>query len=463
MTQIFRKFAKNIILFIKSDNPPKVFFKYYLVIVLAGAILLKLPFATNNSITFLDALFTATSAVSVTGLIVVNTAEVFSLAGQIIILILIVCGGLGLMAIKGALYMFLRLKINTKDRKLIMNEQQHQSTSGMAKLVKQIIIIAFIVQFTGAIALGMNFYLSYDYSLVKSIWNGIFHSVSAVNNAGFDIFGNSLYSFQHDYIIQTIFIILIIFGGIGFPVIIEVSLYIKNKFSNNPRTFCVSLFTKITVSFYFAILLIGFLFIFIIEYNNGLNNPDFNILDKIYIALFQSVTTRNAGFATTDLSTFSAATILVMTTMMFIGAAPSSTGGGIRTTTFAVVLIDIYNKLKGKNNVEAYKRQIPNKIVQKAYLTTVLGTIIIIMATVLILVFNRDLATVDTLFEVTSAFGTTGLSTGITETLTSLSRLVIIAVMFTGQIGISTMLGVFITEKKDVKGYKYGEEQVLVG
>ncbi len=463
MKNIFTKIAKAVMNFIKSDHPPKVFFKYYIVIVFIGSLLLKLPFATTTSISTINSVFTSTSAVSVTGLAVLNTSQVFTLFGQIVILTLIICGGLGLMAIKASLYIFLRLKLNTKDRMLIMNEQQHLSTSGMAKLVKRIVIITFLVQTVGAILLGLRLSSAYDLSFSESLWKGLFHSISAVNNAGFDIFGNSLLSFQHDYIIQSIFILLIIFGGIGFPVIIEISMFFKNKLLKSRKLFKISLFTKITVTYYFAILLIGFLFILLVEFNTGLNQPGFTFMDKVFMALFQSVTTRNAGFATADLSSFSSATILVMTAMMFIGAAPSSTGGGIRTTTLAVVLIDIYNKAKGKRDVEVFKRRISDSIVRKAYLTTTLGVIIVFVSTILILTFNSSLTTVDTMFEVTSAFGTTGLSTGITTSLNFLGKIVIIFVMFTGQIGISTMLGVFLVNRHKVKSYKYGEEQVMVG
>ncbi len=455
---------KSIKNFIKSESMPKVFFKYYLVIVLLGSILLRLPISLNSDaeVTFFDTLFTATSAVSVTGLAVTSTVDSFSLFGQIIIMILIICGGMGIMAIKASIYLLFRLKLDSKDRRLLMNEQQHDKNIGMTKLVRQILYITFLITTLGFIMLSLRLYFYYDMSLSQSLWYGLFHSVSAINNAGFDLFGNSLINYTDDYYIQLVFMGLIIFGGIGFPVIIECTRYLKHKIKRKKQLFRVSLFTKLTVSMYFSILIFGFLFIFFVEYNNGLAYNDNSFMDKVFLALFQSVTTRNAGFATTELSRFSSATIVVMTIMMFIGAAPSSTGGGIRTTTFAVIAVYVYNKAINREQVVAFKRHLPNETVTKAFLTFSLGIMILFVGTIIILIFD-PLPASDVLFEVASAFGTTGLSTGITASLTRVSQFILIIIMFTGQIGITTMLGVFISDEHKAKVYKYAEENVLIG
>ncbi len=450
--------------FIKSNSMPKVFFKYYFIVVVIGSFLLRLPVSLNSGadVTLFDTLFTATSAVSVTGLAVVSTIDTFSLFGQIVIMILIICGGMGIMAIKASIYLLFRLKLDSKDRRLLMSEQQHDKNIGMAKLVKQILSITIIITSIGFIMLSSRFYFYYDMNINDSIWYGLFHSISAINNAGFDLFGNSLIDFSNDYFVQSIFIFLIIFGGIGFPIIVELSRFITHKIKRSRNLFRVSLFSKLTLSTYFIILLIGFLFIFFVEYNNGLAYNDNTFTDKVFLALFQSVTTRNAGFATTDLSRFSSSTLFMMTIMMFIGAAPSSTGGGIRTTTFAVIAVYVYNKAINREQIVTFKRRLPQKTITSAFLTFTLGIMILFVGTIIILVFD-NLPASDVMFEVASAFGTTGLSTGITANLTRISQFVLIVIMFTGQIGITTMLGVWTSDDRKKEHVQYAEENVLVG
>ncbi len=455
---------KAFINFIKSDSLPKMFFKYYLSIIVLGGLILWLPFSLNSgvNISFIDSVFAATSAVSVTGLATVNTLETFSTFGHFIIMVLIICGGMGVMVIKASIYLLFRLKIDKRDRQMIMSEQQQFSMSGMAKLVKQIVIITVIITFIGWLLITLRLHYFYDYNIQKSMWYGLFHSISSINNAGFDLFGDSFIGFKDDFYIQTVFMMLIIFGGIGFPVIIEISRFISSKIKKKSHHFQVTLFTKLTVSTYFIILLFGFIFIFLVEYNSGLAYDDNTFFDKVYLALFQSVTTRNAGFATTDLSRFSNPTIFVMTVMMFIGAAPSSTGGGIRTTTFAVIIVYAYNRALNRKNITAFKRTLPNNTITNAYFTFSIGILILFLGTIAILVIE-NMPTTNVLFEVSSAFGTTGLSTGITDKLHFLSKIILILVMFVGQIGITTMLGVCHKENKEEVEYLYAEENVLIG
>ncbi|MFV0424538.1 MAG: TrkH family potassium uptake protein [Bacilli bacterium] len=450
--------------FIKSKSMPKVFFKYYFCIVIIGSVLLRLPISLtgNTEVSLFDTLFTATSAVSVTGLSVTSTVDSFSFFGQIIIMLLIICGGIGVMAIKASIYLLFRLKLDSRDRRLLMNEQQHDRNSGMAKLVKQILLITAVITTLGFILLASRFYFYYDMELGQSLWYGLFHSVSAINNAGFDLFGNSLINYSNDYFIQFIFIFLIIFGGIGFPIIVEFSRYIGHKIKRRKNVFRISLFSKLTLSAYFIILLVGFLFIFFVEYNNGLAYNDNTFMDKVFLALFQSVTTRNAGFATTELSRFGSTTLFMMTIMMFIGAAPSSTGGGIRTTTFAVIAVYVYNKTINREQVVAFKRRLPDKTIISAFLTFSLGIMILFLGTIIILIFD-NLPASDVMFEVASAFGTTGLSTGITAGLSQVSQFVLIVIMFTGQIGITTMLGVWTSDERKSNQFLYAEENVLIG
>jgi len=423
-----------------------------------------MPFSLQDgqSLNFLDALFTATSASSVTGLIVVDTPYAFTGFGQVVILILILFGGLGVMVIKGALWILLKRKIGLVDRELIMTEQNQVKLSGMVKLVKSIIIITFTIVFIGMSLLTFRFYTYYNMDLPEALWNGLFHSISAVNNAGFDITGSSLTPFVHDYFIQTIFMSLIIFGGIGFPVILEVSNFIEKRLKKDYTRYKWSLFSKVSVTTYFSILVIGFILIFTMEWNHSFVNSDYNLVDKIYVALFQSITTRNAGFATVDLASFRQSTILVMTFMMFVGAAPSSTGGGIRTTTFALVLLFVIQSAIGRKKVDVFKRTIPFDTVNKALVTFSLGIFIILTASILISA-TSDFNFIDIIFEVASAFGTTGLSTNLTKSLNAIGKLVIISVMFIGQIGITTILLVWISNGDAKRSFEYPEENLLVG
>ncbi len=449
-----------------GKTPAQFIFRYYTIIIFTGAIILMMPFSLQDgqSLNFLDALFTATSAASVTGLVVVNTPVAFTIFGQIVILVLILFGGLGVMVIKGALWILLKRKIGLVDRELIMTEQNQVKLSGMVKLVRSIIFISATIIFIGMSLLAFRFYTHYGYGIIKSLWFGLFHSISAVNNAGFDITGASLTPFVHDYFIQTIFIVLIIFGGIGFPVILEVNNYFERRRQHNPKKYNWSLFTKLSVSTYFVILVLGFIIILGIEWGHSFKDPSlgYNFFDKIYVALFQSVTTRNAGFATVDLAKFSQSTIFVMTLMMFIGAAPSSTGGGIRTTTFAIVLLFVVQTAIGRKKIDAYKRSIPFETVNKALVTFTLGVFINIVAA-LIISATSSFNLVDILFEVASAFGTTGLSTGITGNLNTIGRIVIILVMFIGQIGITTILLVWLKKGEGTRAFEYPEENLLVG
>ncbi len=459
-----KKIYELLVRFFQVSTPARVLFKYYIILIAIGTIILMTPFVSNDGSSFnaIDSLFTTTSAVSVTGLIVVNTPEYFNFLGQLVILILIQLGGMGITTVKVGLYILLRKKINIKDREMVMGEHQKNSISGIAKYVKNIIGVVLIIELIGFIALALRFYTYYDMGLFESLWNGLFHAVSAINNAGFDVTGNSLIPFVHDQYIQIIFIFLIIFGGIGFPVIIEVEQYIRNKIQK--KNFRFSLFSKITVTTYFSVTLIGLFLIIVSELGNPatLANAEYTFFDKFFIALYQTVTTRNAGFSTVEIASFKDTSTFIMTILMFIGASPSSTGGGIRTVTLAVLLLHAYQKAVGYDNVQAFKRTIPNNLVQKAFVTFLIALILIVSSSLAIAVVD-NISIQSSIFEVASAFGTTGLSLGITSELSYFSKIIITIIMFIGQIGVSTTVLIFITRRRKSRSYKYAEEGVLIG
>lgn len=449
--------------FIFDSTPAKIIFRYYVVILLSGAVLLMMPFSlqSGSKLNFIEALFTATSATSVTGLVVYNTPFTFTTFGILVILVLIKLGGYGVIVIKTSLYILLKRKIGMKDRELIMTEQSQVGMGGMVRLVKYILMIVTLTELTGMVLLSLRFYFHYDYGLGNSLWFGLFHSISAVNNAGFDITGASLMPFVNDLFIQTVFIFLIIFGGIGFPAILDIYEFLKHKFSGKEAKFKFSIFTKVSCAAYFVIFLVSFISILGLEWNNYLAVSGYNFFEKIYVALFSAITTRNAGFATVDMSQFSNATILLMTIMMFIGAAPSSTGGGIRTTTFILAILFINGIVIGDKRVTLFKRRIKDATVFRAVSIMLIGIIINIVAVFLLMIVEPfDMSTLA--FEVASAFGTTGLSLGITSGLSSFSLIVLTIVMLIGQMGITTSLLVFMNKKPD-PNISYPETDILIG
>jgi trk system potassium uptake protein TrkH len=385
----------------------------------------------------------------VTGLIVVNTKEAFTIFGSTVIMLLIQIGGLGIMSMSTLFAFVIGKKISLKERLIIQEDLNQYQISGMVRLVQYLLGFTFTIEGTAAAILFLR--LSQDYSFWKAVYLSIFHSVSAFNNAGFDLFGNSLENFAGDITINFVIMALIILGGIGFGVMLEV--YNRVKFKKT------TLQTKIVVIITLIMLLVGFVLMFGLEYNNTMRGLP--LLDKILSAMFLSVTPRTAGFNTLPTGQLRQSSLFLIIVLMFIGASPGSTGGGIKTTTFGVMMVTLKNMVTGKEDMEVYNRRFEKQIIYKAFTITMLSAGLVVLVTTLLLIIE-DFSFLDVLFETVSAFGTVGLSTGITGHLSDLSRVLITITMFAGRVGPLT-LAVAIGEKQRKGTYHYPTEKVMVG
>ncbi|MBU1036055.1 TrkH family potassium uptake protein, partial [bacterium] len=410
----------------KKLSPPQVLLFGFLTVIIIGAILLNIPAAssTGNSVGFINALFTATSATCVTGLIVLDTGKDFSTFGQLVILILLQCGGLGIMTMS-TMFAFLAGKRISLRQRLIMQESLNQfSIGGLVRLAKYILIFTAVIEIVGAVILF--FCWQRIYSPLQALYLAVFHSISAFCNAGFSLFSDSIMRYKGDLIINLTFMILIILGGIGFLVLLELFQYGKNG--------TLSLHAKLALKISFILILIGFTIIFFIESNNPSTLRDLNFPEKIYGSIFQSVTARTAGFNTIHIGSMQNATLFLIIILMFIGASPSSTGGGIKTTTFGLLILYVWSSLKGKEEIQILKRRISQDIIPKVLTVITLSLGLVITMTILLSYVERE-NFIKVLFEVVSAFGTVGLSTGITSSLSIAGKIIIIITMFTGRIG----------------------------
>ena len=440
---------------IKSYNlsPAQVLVAGYFTIILTGTILLSLPMATTaqGSLGFIDSLFTSTSATCVTGLIVVNTSSAFTTFGQVVIMFLIQIGGLGIMSMSTLMAFLIGKKISLKERLVIQQDLNQFGISGLVRLIQYVLGFTLIIEGAGAIFMFTK--LISEYNLMKAVYYSIFHAISAFNNAGFDLFGDSLVGFTGSIIMNFSVMILIILGGIGFGVLTE---------STNDEKFGKSsLQSKIVIIITLILLVIGFLVLLALEFNNPDTMGNLPFGEKILSAMFLSVTPRTAGFNTLPTDALKSSSLFFIIILMFIGASPGSTGGGIKTTTFGVMAITMWNKIIGKKDIEIYNRRIDEEDVLKAMAITLLAVVLVVLITI-ILTITESQPFIDILFETVSAFGTVGLSTGVTSTLSTIGRILITLTMFAGRVGPLT-LAVAFAEKERKGIYHYPKEKIMVG
>jgi len=435
----------------KNLTPAQYLVFGYFIIIMLGAILLMLPISTTDGqgLRAVDAVFTATSATCVTGLIVVNTKEAFTHFGSTVIMLLIQIGGLGIMSMSTLFAFIIGKKISLKERLIIQEDLNQYQISGMVRLVQYLLGFTFAIEGTAAVILF--FRLVEDYPTARAIYLAIFHAVSAFNNAGFDLFGNSLENFTGDITINFVIMALIILGGIGFGVMVEA--YNRVRFKKS------ILQTKLVLVITLALLIFGFIVFFALEYDNTL--AGLPLLDKTLGAMFLSVTPRTAGFNTVPTGALKQSSLFIIIILMFIGASPGSTGGGIKTTTFGVMLVTLKNMITGKEDMEVYNRRFEKKIIYEAFTITMLAAGLVVLVTTLLLIIE-DFQFVDVLFETVSAFGTVGLSTGITGQLSDISRVLITITMFAGRVGPLTLALAFGERVRKGK-YHYPTEKIMVG
>lgn len=337
-----------------------------------------------------------------------------------------------------------------------MTDQNRSTFSGLVQLMRQILVIVIVIELIGAVILGIHF-LKYFPTWQEAFVQGFFASVSATTNAGFDITGTSLVPFAHDYFVQFINMILLILGAIGFPVLIEVKEFLTHK---GNYSYKFSLFTKLTTLTFFILIIVGAIFIFLFDRNHFFADKTWH--ESLFYSLFQSTSTRNGGLATMDVSEFSNPTLLFMSGLMFIGASPSSVGGGIRTTTFAIMMLSIFFYAKAKDTVKVFGREVHPSDIHGSFIVITTAAFICASSIILMTMLEPSFSIMEIVFEVSSAFGTTGLSMGITPELSTAGKFIILALMFIGRIGIFSFL--FLIRGKTVKdNFKYPKEKVIIG
>lgn len=433
---------------------------YYIVAIIVAFLLLNLPFVHKSGVNVdpIDSLFVAVSGVSVTGLSPVNIVETYTTFGQIIIMIILNIGGIGVMAIGTMLWVFLGKHIGMRERQLIMLDNNKDTMSGTVKLILDIVRTILIIEFVGASLLAFYFYRD-NPDLQYAIMQGMFVAVSATTNGGLDITGQSLIPYANDYFVQTIVMFLIILGSIGFPVLIEVKAYIKNRIPN----FRFSLFAKITTMTYLVLFVFGAIIILLFEHNHAFQNMTWH--KSLFYALFQSATTRSAGLQTIDVSDFGEGTNVIMSLLMFIGSSPSSVGGGIRTTTFAILILFLLNfsNKNEKTSIKAFNREIHTTDVQRSFAVFTMAGILTFAGMITILVVeNGKISFLQAFFEVMSAFGTCGLSLGVTDDISGMSKVVLMILMFIGRVGLISFI-IMIGGRREPDKYHYPKERIQIG
>ena len=432
-------------------NPPLVLSLGFMGLIIIGGLILSLGICTNTEGTKLvDAFFVAGSASCVTGLTTVNTAEHWNIFGQVVILILIQIGGLGIMTAATLLPMVLGQKIGLKSRLILSEQFNVSSLKGVVKFFRATLRFTFIVEFIGALILSIRFIP--DFGLAKGLWYGVFHSVSAFCNAGFDIMGDSIYPYKSDALVNLTIMALVIIGGLGF----FVNMDILNKGSFRRLDF----HSKIVLIMNLGLLIVGSLMVFALEYTNPLTLGEESFKTKIFQSSFQSVVARTAGFYSVRLEALRDSTSLVLIILMFIGASPGSTGGGIKTTTFGVLLFSTLATIKGHSEPEMFNRVISTKTIKKAlaitviYLSAILGTVFLIS-------IFESAAFIDIFYEIVSAFATVGASKGITSSLSMISKLLLIISMYAGRLGPLTLA--FALTRQNDKKVKHPVADLAIG
>lgn len=520
-----KRWWHNLKFYVKNMPVYKHLLIVYIVVTLSGTLLLMMPISrasgNNTRITFMDALFHSASAFSDTGLTTLPTYSTWSAFGQAVIALLILVGGIGVFAIKVYIYnAIFRKSASYIMRGVLTAERGTNDVTKSSHIIRNSMIILFSVLIISSIALVIYFYnvevdmdiqtpgvqstgdlgISPYKNLGLSFRYGIFHSISSLNNAGFDIIGPvSLAPYYSNFGLQIIFVCLFVIGGVGYPCLHDLFMFVRAKIKK--EVFRWSLFTKLSMVTYVLISILGIGLVFLFEVTakstgdnatfweyNGSEIPLGTKGQKALALIFNTLSTRNAGFATMSMHDLSQPTLLTYSIMMFIGSAPASTAGGIRTTTFAILFMSMIGKLNGRESVRAFKKRVNSSTVSNAYTVFTISMFIVIMGTLIgttsfgehsglintdgnhpnnhpfsIAGPSENFSIIHMIFEVSSAFGTTGLSAGITGSLSMSTKIALIFIMFTGQLGISTSIQFWGKRNSKGKSYKYVEEDIIIG
>lgn len=429
----------------------------YIVIIFLGAIFLSLPICHIGELKFIDALFTAASATSVTGLIVTSTSENFTFLGEFIILALIQMGGIGYMSLVIIFFVFIKQKLNI-DEKRAMKQSLDLPNLHVGGFAKRILFFVLFIEFVGAIILTIQFLEKYEF--VDALWFGIFHSISAFNNAGFSLFTDALIGYKSDTISLITICFLIISGGLGYFVLIEI--YENRKFSKR-----FTIHTRIMIYGTIILILAGMVLFLSIEWDNPKTFGELSFYDKILNAFFLSVNFRTAGFNSIDLSSLKDSSLFFSTLFMMTGAGQGSTAGGMKITTVAILMITVVYILKQSNQEPSiFKRRIEQKVINKA-LAIIISSSFFVLFAVLILVETQNFPFIKILFEVVSAFGTVGVSTGngdilsLSQQFDTFGKSIIIILMIAGRLGVFAF-GLILVGKAKTKHFKYPVGKIII-
>lgn len=453
-------------------NPAQLFIMSFLAIIFLGTALLMLPKATETGISLIDALFTATSAVCVTGLIVVDTGSYFTGFGQSVILVLMQLGGLGIMTFASYFSYFFRGKTSYESQIMLKNITNSDKIGEVLNVLKKILFITLIIESIGFFLI----YFSLDTNEISAISDrlffSVFHAVSGFCNAGFSTLEHSLYdpAFRFNYPLHLIIAFLFILGGIGFPILLNLYRYViyifKNKILNISRKrnsvhspWVINLNTRIVIYTTTILLILGTTVFYFFEYNNTL--AEHNWVGKIVTSFFGAATPRTAGFNTVDTGALNFSTIMLIFLLMWIGASPASTGGGIKTSTIAIATLNFLNLARGRNRIEVFKREISEASLRRAFAIITLSILVIGVSIFLIASFDGDKSLQSIAFEAFSAYSTVGLTTGITGELSPPSKVVIICTMFIGRVSMLTIMIAVLRRVRHLN-YRYPKDEILI-
>ncbi|MCY4043818.1 MAG: TrkH family potassium uptake protein [Cellvibrionales bacterium] len=435
------------------SKPGRFIIGCYLLILVPSTLFLMTHMASATRLHWIDALFMATSALTVTGLGVVDNAEQFTLMGHMWMLVLMQIGGLGQMTISMLILILFGHRISMREQAIVREELNQPPLADVKSLIKAIVLFACIMEIVGTVILSLAWVP--EFGLVKGCWYALFHAVSAFNNAGFSLFSNSLQSYADNYVIGLTLALLFIIGGLGFTVVIDILSYLGPK-----KNWRLSLHSKLVLRTSVLLLIFGTVSLYFLEFRNPETLKSLGGFFAVFNAFFQSATTRTAGFNSIDLSAMTHASLLIMMVLMFIGAGSSSTGGGIKVSTFATCIIATKAFLRGSRTFCAFNRNIEDSVVLKALAIMVVSGILLFFASLALMISENARFDI-VLFEAISAFGTVGLTIGLTENLTNFGKLVLVFVMIVGRLGPLTLAYALVSSRPT--NVRYAKENVITG
>lgn len=431
-------------------TPPQVLALGFALVILLGTVLLKLPISTKVEISWMDAFFTAASATTVTGLSVINIGTTLSVFGECVMIVMMQIGGLGLMTFAIFVLILLGKKIGLKERLIVQESFNQTSIGGVIRLVKILFIFTIAVELAGTIILSLKWIPVYG--AVRGVFYSLFHSVSAFNNAGFSLFSDNLMGYSHDGLVNLVITLLIITGGLGFTVLVDLAN--KRNFKN------LKLHSKIMLIGTFVLNVTAILFLFLLEFSNEATIGSMPLGEKLWVSYFQGISPRTAGFNTIDIGGMTDGSLLLIMLLMFIGAGSASTGSGIKVTTFIVIVWSVFAYIRGRKEPVMFERTIHQTVVFKSLAVMMIGLFFVFL-TAFLLTVTEDASLSMILFESFSAFGTVGLSMGLTPDLSNAGRLLIIILMFIGRIGPLTLA--FSFARTRTAKIRYPEEDIFIG